>query len=125
MFLGKSRLIRRMPYARYPFGMIARRKGVWSLRKLRNVPKPELISKVGPFWKRSPGDKNRETWLKERDKNTGFFHRMTNAHRRRNCLKSICINGRKLDKEVDIKEGLVDAFQNPLSRAVGAHLFLI
>ena len=60
MFLGKSRLIRRMPYVGYPFGMIARRKGVWSLRKLRNMPKPELISKVGPFWKRSPGDRNRE-----------------------------------------------------------------
>ena len=40
---------------------------------------------------------------------------MANAHRRRNCLKSICINGRKLDKEADIKDGLVDAFQNLLS----------
>ena len=60
MFLGKLRLIRRMLYAGYPFRMIARRKGVWSLRKLRNVPKPELISKVGPFWKRSPRDRNRE-----------------------------------------------------------------
>ena len=59
--------------------------------------------------------KSRETWLKEGDKNTGFFHRMANAHRRRNCLNSICINGRKLDKEEDIKEGLVDAFQNILS----------
>ena len=59
--------------------------------------------------------KSRETWLKEGDKNTGFFHRMANAHRRRNCLNSICINGRKLDKEEDIKVGLVDAFQNLLS----------
>ena len=40
---------------------------------------------------------------------------MANAHRRRNCLKNICINGRKLDKEVDIKVGMVDAFQNLLS----------
>ena len=39
---------------------------------------------------------------------------MANSHRRRNCLKSICINGRKLDKEPDIKDGLVDAFQNLL-----------
>ena len=59
--------------------------------------------------------KSRETWLKEGDMNTGFFHRMTNAHRRKNCLNNICINGRKLDKEEDIKEGLVDAFQNLLS----------
>ena len=40
---------------------------------------------------------------------------MANAHRRRNCFKSISINGRKLDKEADIKDGLVDAFQNLLS----------
>ena len=59
--------------------------------------------------------KSRETWLKEGDRNTGFFHRMANAHRRRNCLKSININGRKLDKEAEIKEGLVNAFQNLLS----------
>ena len=32
--------------------------------------------------------KSRETWLKEGDRNTGFFHRMTNAHRRRNCFKT-------------------------------------
>ena len=63
--------------------------------------------------------KSRETWLKEGDRNTGFFHRMANAHRRRNCLNSICINGRKLDKEEDIKEGLVDAFQNLLSTPGG------
>ena len=44
---------------------------------------------------------------------------MANAHRRRNCLNNICINGRKLDKEADIKEGLVDAFQNLLSAPGG------
>ena len=63
--------------------------------------------------------KSRDTWLKEGDRNTSFFHRMANSHRRRNCLKSICINGRKLDKEVDIKDGLVDAFQNLLSAPGG------
>ena len=63
--------------------------------------------------------KSRETWLKEGDRNTGFFHRMVNAHMRRNCLKSICINGRKLDKEADTKDGLVDAFQNLLSASSG------
>ena len=57
--------------------------------------------------------KSRETW------NTGFFHRMTNAHRRRNCLKSININDRKLDKEAEMKEGLVNAFQNLLSAPGG------
>ena len=69
--------------------------------------------------------KSRETWLKEGDKNTGFFHRMTNAHktanthRRRNYVKSIGINGRKLEKEVEINDGLVAAFQNLFSAPGG------
>ena len=63
--------------------------------------------------------KSRETWLKEGDRNTSFFHRMANSHRRRNCINSICINGRRLDKEDDIKKGLVDAFQNLLSAPAG------
>ena len=58
--------------------------------------------------------KSRETWLKEGDRNTGFFHRMANAHRRRSCFQSISINDRRLDKEAKIKEGPVDAFQNLL-----------
>ena len=59
--------------------------------------------------------KSRETWLKEGDRNIDFFHRMANAHRRRNFLNNIRINGRKLVKESDIKDGLVNAFQNLLS----------
>ena len=68
--------------------------------------------------------KSRETWLKEGDRNTRFFHRMANGHRRRNCFKSISINDRTLDKEADIKEGLVDAFQNFLSAPSGWHPIL-
>ena len=59
--------------------------------------------------------KSRETWLKEGDRNMGFFHRTANAHRRRNFVNSICINGRKLVKEAEIKDGLVAAFQNLFS----------
>ena len=58
--------------------------------------------------------KSREIWLKEWGRNTGFFHRMVNSHRR-NSIMSICINGRRLVKEPEIKEGLVGAFQSPLS----------
>ena len=61
--------------------------------------------------------KFRELWLKG-DKNTGFFHRMANSHRRRKFLLNISINGR-LEKEVKIKEGLIEAFQNLLSTPRG------
>ena len=59
--------------------------------------------------------KSREIWLKEGDRNTGFFNRMTNSHRRRNSIRSIRSNGRRFVKEPEIKEGLVGAFQSLLS----------
>ena len=58
--------------------------------------------------------KSIEIWLKEGERNIGFSHRMANSHRRRNSIMSICINGRRLVKEPEIKAGLVDAFQSLL-----------
>ena len=58
--------------------------------------------------------KYREIWLKEGDKNTGFFHRMANSHRRRKSISSISIDGRGLVKEAEVKDGLVGAFQSLL-----------
>ena len=37
--------------------------------------------------------KSKKVWLKEGDRNTGFFHKMANAHRRRNNVDRIRING--------------------------------
>ena len=37
--------------------------------------------------------KSREVWLKEGDRNTRFFHKMANAHRRKNQIGRIRING--------------------------------
>ncbi|RVW38213.1 hypothetical protein CK203_090922 [Vitis vinifera] len=43
--------------------------------------------------------KSRELWLKERDRNTGYFHRMANAHRRNNSMDRIMINGELLTED--------------------------
>ena len=66
--------------------------------------------------------KSREIWLKEGDKNTGFFHRMANSHRRWNSISSIRINGKNLIKEAEVKEGLVRAFQSLLSAPINWRL---
>ncbi|RVW40176.1 LINE-1 retrotransposable element ORF2 protein [Vitis vinifera] len=50
--------------------------------------------------------KSREVWLKEDDRNTGFFHKMANAHRRRNNVDKIKINRAWLTEENDIREGI-------------------
>ena len=59
--------------------------------------------------------KSREMWLKEGDINTSFFHKMVNAHRRRNHVDKIKINGVWFTKENEIKEEIVNAFRYLLS----------
>ena len=62
---------------------------------------------------------SREIWLKEGDRNTGFFHRMVSAHCRNNSLERIRINGEWLLEEQEIREGIANAFHNMLSEDMG------
>ncbi|RVW95287.1 Transposon TX1 uncharacterized 149 kDa protein [Vitis vinifera] len=59
--------------------------------------------------------KSREVWLKEGDRNTGYFHKMANAHRRRNNVDRIKINGAWCIEENEIRKGIVNAFKLLLS----------
>ncbi|RVW54301.1 Transposon TX1 uncharacterized 149 kDa protein [Vitis vinifera] len=59
--------------------------------------------------------KSREMWLKEGDRNTGYFHKMANAHRRRNNVERIKINGAWCIEENEIREGIGNAFKVLLS----------
>ncbi|RVX16492.1 hypothetical protein CK203_006036 [Vitis vinifera] len=58
---------------------------------------------------------SRELWLREGDRNTGFFHRMANAHRRVNAMAKIKINGVRFTEEQDMREGIANAYQQLLS----------
>ncbi|KAL6327359.1 hypothetical protein AAG906_018961 [Vitis piasezkii] len=59
--------------------------------------------------------KSREVWLKEGDRNTGIFHKMANAHRRRNNVDQIRINGIWHSEENGINEAIINAFRTLLS----------
>ena len=59
--------------------------------------------------------KSRELWLKEGDRNTGFFHRMTNSHKKSNTIKRIRIGGEWLEGDGEVRIGIVNAFKDLLS----------
>ncbi|RVW93092.1 Transposon TX1 uncharacterized 149 kDa protein [Vitis vinifera] len=63
--------------------------------------------------------KSREIWLKEGDRNTRFFHQMANAHRRRNQMNRVKVNGRWYNEEREIKEEVCRVYQGLLANPGG------
>ena len=68
-----------------------------------------LLEKV--YWRQ----KSREIWLKEGDRNNGFFHRMTNSHIRGNQIIKMKINENWVTEEADLKHGIARAFKSLLT----------
>ena len=63
--------------------------------------------------------KFRELWLKEGERNTGFFfQKMANSHRRRNFVKKIKINEIWFEEEASIRWEVACAYQDFLSDPV-------
>jgi hypothetical protein len=62
--------------------------------------------------------KSRALWLREGDKNTRFFHRLANSHRRHNSISSLLING-ELSSEPDAIADCITQFYQNLFTEVG------
>ncbi|RVW32476.1 hypothetical protein CK203_081299 [Vitis vinifera] len=65
--------------------------------------------------------RSRELWLKEGDNNTKFFHRMANAHSRRNWLSRLKVDDCWHKEELDLKNSVVGAFNNLYIEEGGWH----
>ena len=73
------------------------------------------VMKEEIFWRQ----KSRELRLKEGDNNTKFFHRIANAHSKRNWLSKLKVNGCWHSKENNLKNSVVGGFQELYSEEEG------
>jgi hypothetical protein len=70
------------------------------------------LEKTLLFEEMSWRQKSRALWLREGDKNTKFFHRVANLHRKFNQIDSLTINGAISRNYVEIKEHIVQYYSN-------------
>ena len=63
--------------------------------------------------------KSRVLWLKEGDKNTKYFHKIANSHRRHNSIRHLTINSELSSDLADIKAQIIEFYTNLYSEDVG------
>ena len=69
----------------------------------------EEIAKKGEIaWRQ----RSRVTWLKEGDRNTNFFHKTANAHRRANTIDKLKVGEVMKEDPEEIKKEIVDFYEN-------------
>lgn len=78
------------------------------LRAVLTVEFEEVAKKEEVAWRQ----RSRAIWLKEGDKNTKFFHRTANCHKRYNSIDSLLINGANVSEPAMIREEIIDFYQN-------------
>ncbi|OIT39647.1 putative acyl-activating enzyme 19 [Nicotiana attenuata] len=90
------------------------------VQETRNLPEDELLQKASMFMKLEDIAKNEEIawrqrsrvlWLKQGDRNTIFFHRMANAHRRNNTIDKLEVNGVTVENPETIKGEILSFYQ--------------
>jgi hypothetical protein len=61
--------------------------------------------------------KSRAIWLKERDHNTNFFHRLANSHKRNDFISSLCIDGSVTSEKEVIKDTISQYYSNLFTKS--------